>query len=423
MYVQKFVSGSLSSNINVFDIDQYKKEMTTHLKNKFEQANQDIKSGKVSGVEITGDSTKLANIFSEKSIDCVITSPPYYGVIKYSSGYKNEVGTKQTDIEYVRLLIKTFLPFLKSLKDDGNLIVNLATKKNQEYILNDFIQAMRAVGWELNYSIIWEKANPSPVSHDGVQMTHEYIYFFYKSGHKPRKYSILQKSASAGVKADKYPVRTNPSDFDKESSVQRISKASIVKKDKTVQSVWTLSNIKTSWNPRIRENLFDHHFGDSRTEINFENEVVHKKHQALMNPVVIRNCLWMTTVAGDIVVDPFSGAGTVTQMSKMMGRIGIGIELNKTNSMTAVIGRNFMTSGPDWRKYTIKDSSKKPKVVAVSQDSPLLSIPLTREQASKKTMYIDADGFRYSGYPFYYDAKSDKIERKSDRVSEILKGM
>ena len=48
---------------------------------------------------------------------------------KYSSGYKNEVGTKQTDIEYVRLLIKTFLPFLKSLKDDGNLIVNLATKK------------------------------------------------------------------------------------------------------------------------------------------------------------------------------------------------------------------------------------------------------------------------------------------------------
>ena len=66
---KKFVGGSLSSNINVFDIDQYKKEMTTHLKNKFEQANQDIKSGKVSGVEITGDSTKLANIFSEKSID------------------------------------------------------------------------------------------------------------------------------------------------------------------------------------------------------------------------------------------------------------------------------------------------------------------------------------------------------------------
>jgi DNA modification methylase len=418
--IKKLSKGSLSIQDQLFNVARYKHDMSKNLLNKFQNANKGIHDHEVLGVELTGDSTKLTSIFQENSIDCVITSPPYFDIIKYSKNVENEIGFGQTDKEYVGLLVKTFYPFLKSLKDDGNLVVNLGAKRNQDYILYDFVNCMRAVGWHLQREIIWSKANPAPVSYTGVQPTVEKVYFFSKKGQTPRLYSILQKSKSAGMK-----VATNPNRIieGNESVTNRKKTGVNVKTHKVVSSDWHLSNIKTNWSIRDREELFDHHFSHSPIEANYEDEVVKKKHQALMNPVIIRNILWMTTLTGDIVVDPFSGAGTVTQMAKMMGRVGIGVELNKVNSMTAVIGRNFTTTGSDWNKYTLRDNTKNPKVEPVPQDSPLLSVPNTRKQASKKTMYIDCDEFRFSGLPFYFNENKIDLNEISDRTLSILRGI
>lgn len=418
--IKKLSKGSFSTQEQFFNVARYKHDMSSNLLNKFQDANKGIHDQTVLGVELTGDSTKLTSIFQEKSIDCVITSPPYFDIIKYSKSGENEIGFGQSDKEYVGLLIKTFYPFLKSLKDNGNLIVNLGAKKNQDYILHDFVSCMRAVGWHLQVEIIWSKANPAPVSYQGVQPTVEKVYFFSKKGQKPRSYSILQKSKSAGVESPAVPNRIIENN---ESITNRKKIGANVKTHKVVSSDWHLSNIKTNWNVRERQELFDHHFSASPTEANYEDEVVKKKHQALMNPVVIRNILWMTTLAGDIVVDPFSGSGTVTQMAKMMNRVGIGIELNKVNSMTAVIGRNFRTTGSDWSKYTLRDNTKNPKVEPVPQDSPLISVPNTRKEASMKTMYIDCDEFRFSGMPFYFEENKIDLNNISDRTLSILRGI
>lgn len=418
--IKKLSKGSFSTQAQLFNVEKYRNDMSNSLLNKFQNANKGINEKTVLGVELTGDSTKLTSIFQEKSIDCVITSPPYFDIIKYSKSGDNEIGFGQTDKEYVGLLIKTFYPFLQSLKDDGNLVVNLGAKKNQEYILHDFVSCMRAVGWHLQAEIIWSKANPAPVSYQGVQPTVEKVYFFSKKGQIPRSYSILQKSKSAGVEAPAYPSRIIEGN---ESITNRENKGVNVKTHKVVSSDWHLSNIKTNWNPRERQELFAHHFSASPIEVNYEDEVVKKKHQALMNPIIIRNILWMTTLAGDIVVDPFSGAGTVTQMAKMMNRTGIGIELNKVNSMTAVIGRNFITTGSDWNKYTLRDSSKNPKVEPVPQDSPLISVPNTRKESSMKTLYIDCDEFRFSGMPFYFNENKIDIQEIPNRTLNILRGI
>lgn len=165
------------------------------------------------------------------SVQCVVTSPPYYGLRDY--GVEGQIGLEATPELYVENLVAVFREVWRVLKDDGTLWLNLGDsywggkgqsgtrgKDNQEVrfgkgaSLNRGYQtlggsketrptdgkhpvikakdligipwmvafALRADGWYLRSEIIWAKPNPMPESvKDRPTKSHEQIFLFSKS--------------------------------------------------------------------------------------------------------------------------------------------------------------------------------------------------------------------------------------------------
>ena len=65
----------------------------------------------------------MLKTFSDKSINCCITSPPYYGLRDY--GVNGQIGNEDTPEQYIEKLVNVFEEVRRILKDDGVLWLNL----------------------------------------------------------------------------------------------------------------------------------------------------------------------------------------------------------------------------------------------------------------------------------------------------------
>ena len=167
---------------------------------------------------------------ADGSVNCVVTSPPYYGLRDYN--VDGQIGLEQTPDEYVADLVQVFREVWRVLRDDGTVWLNLGdsysgsgngsndyresgasiSKNDNKYGSHkpvpirglkskDLIGipwmvafALRADGWYLRQDIIWAKAcsgnirkgsaMPESVT-DRFQKSHEYIFLLSKS---PRYY-------------------------------------------------------------------------------------------------------------------------------------------------------------------------------------------------------------------------------------------
>jgi len=153
-------------------------------------------------------------------IDCVVTSPPYWGLRDY--GHKDQIGLEATPEEYVSKMVEIFREVRRVLKPEGTLWLNLGDSycgyKGENYMKNpdtsklqskstvpashmigtpqtsglkpkDLVGipwrvalALQADGWWLRQDIIWAKPNPMPESvTDRCTKAHEYIFLLTKS--------------------------------------------------------------------------------------------------------------------------------------------------------------------------------------------------------------------------------------------------
>jgi DNA modification methylase len=154
----------------------------------------------------------------DNSINCCVTSPPYWGLRDY--GVEGQLGLESTPEEYVTKMVEIFREVKRVLRDDGTLWLNLGDcycgtgnkgeykdpkysdgRNGQRVALNNKIKglkskdlvgipwmvafALRADGWYLRQDIIWHKPNPMPESvTDRPTKAHEYIFLLTKK----RKY-------------------------------------------------------------------------------------------------------------------------------------------------------------------------------------------------------------------------------------------
>lgn len=161
-----------------------------------------------------GDSRVLVNDLADKSIDCCVTSPPYWNLRNY--GHPDQIGLEETPEEYLNVLLDFFDSVKLKLKDMGNCFVNLAdtfygspsnsnasnlgnaaalgevgriTRPKHQYlqpkslccIPSRFAWGMIERGWILRNEIIWNKPNHMPESvTDRLTKSHEVIYHFVK---------------------------------------------------------------------------------------------------------------------------------------------------------------------------------------------------------------------------------------------------
>lgn len=166
-----------------------------------------------------GDALDVLRQFPDESIDCCVTSPPYFGLRDYGSD--GQIGLEQSPEDYIAKLVEVFREVRRCLKNDGTLWVNIgdtyatgtAARRqqsknpgvgaNNEKAQNsvprvgtpsgcktkDLIGipwmlafALRSDGWYLRQDIIWAKPNPMPESvTDRCVKSHEYIFLLAKS--------------------------------------------------------------------------------------------------------------------------------------------------------------------------------------------------------------------------------------------------
>jgi DNA modification methylase len=158
-----------------------------------------------------GDSLEVLREMPDQSVDCCVTSPPYFGLRDY--GVEGQYGLEASPAEYVETMRALFAEVRRVLADDGTLWLNIgdsysakrtyqvdqtkaqASGKWQPYdTLADrpaknllgipwrTAFALQDDGWILRNDIIWSKPNGMPESvTDRLSSRHEYLFMLSKS--------------------------------------------------------------------------------------------------------------------------------------------------------------------------------------------------------------------------------------------------
>lgn len=70
-----------------------------------------------------GDSAEILRKFPDESVDCCVTSPPYYGLRDY--GEEGQIGLEESPEAYIEKLVGVFREVKRVLKKDGTLWLNI----------------------------------------------------------------------------------------------------------------------------------------------------------------------------------------------------------------------------------------------------------------------------------------------------------
>lgn len=163
---------------------------------------------------LVGDALSRLAEMPAKSVHCVVTSPPYFGLRDY--GCDGQIGLEPTPREFVSRLAAVFEEVWRVLRDDGTLWLNIgdsfshsgsgARDKGRwpKQSRNDHFPshakrrtglrpkeligvpwmlafALRETGWLLRSEIIWHKPQPMPESApDRPTVSHEQVFLFCK---------------------------------------------------------------------------------------------------------------------------------------------------------------------------------------------------------------------------------------------------
>lgn len=245
----------------------------------------------------------IESVLQNESVDCVVTSPPYYSQRDY--GVEGQIGLESSIDEYVSRLASVFQEIKSKLKKDGIVFINIGDtyysakglpkggdrkhrarrfglrpvdgpglglpRKSLIGIPWRVALALQKDGWTLRSSVIWvrSEAMPEPTAHDRPWRTHENVFIFSKSP----KYHF-DRDALDGV-----------------------------------EDVWEISA-----RPRRED----------------------RAHVAPFPDALVEKCISLGCRNGGLVLDPFLGSGTTARVAVAMGRHAIGVDLNADYCQHAV---------------------------------------------------------------------------------------
>ena len=140
---------------------------------------------------LAGDVLDRLSELPDASIDCVITSPPYYQLRDY--GVSGQLGLEATVEDWVTNLRAVCRELGRVLKPTGSLWLNLgdsfsrharygAPPKGLLLAPERLLVALAADGWIVRNKVIWAKTNPMPTSvGDRLTLTYELVFFLVRS--------------------------------------------------------------------------------------------------------------------------------------------------------------------------------------------------------------------------------------------------
>ncbi|MDT4955068.1 MAG: hypothetical protein QOJ02_3206 [Acidobacteriota bacterium] len=185
-----------------------------------------------------GDAERILKLLPKASIDCIVTSPPYYGQRDYR--VRNQIGLEKHPQQYIDRLVAVFRAARRVLKPTGSLWVNLGDtywsgkgrshgvdlkQKNRRFlrpqdrsgprplctpkqlllIPHRFAIAMQEDGWIVRNDNVWYKVNPTPdPTADRSASAHEYMFHFVAQRHYYYNLDAVAVSSN-GERATKSP--------------------------------------------------------------------------------------------------------------------------------------------------------------------------------------------------------------------------
>jgi site-specific DNA-methyltransferase (adenine-specific) len=267
---------------------------------------------------LLGDALEVLRDLPEGSVDCVVTSPPYWGLRSYlldSDPLKSrEIGGECSAEEYVEKMVAVFCAVRRVLRDAGTLWLNLG----DSYVAKDLAGipwrvalALQVDGWHLRQDIIWHKPACMPEStKDRCTRAHEYVFMFTKN---QRYFYDAQAVAEPARTKDRAAWTDRGSEKQRGHSRRHAGfngryAAKILEqgapKTRNRRSVWTIPSVPYK-----------------------------EAHFAVMPPRLVEVCLSAGCPLGGTVLDPFGGSGTVGMVATKLGRSAILIDLDARNAV------------------------------------------------------------------------------------------
>lgn len=286
----------------------------------------------------------------DKSVQAVITSPPYYGLRMYDipeikiGNWDGHYGLESNPREYIEHTILWIKEAWRVLKDDGIFFLNLGDSYSgsskgkwkgrkatpgklgicsenlplEKFDYSDFQRKCKLLiphriaialideGWILRNDIVWTKENIMPEStKDRFSKKFEYIFMFVKN----EKYFFDLESIRVPNK--------NPKD-----NIRRILKQDTYKNKLKEDGIKNFSHKNIS---DIKNRIFK---GKNPGDIwTINNQPSKEKHFAMWPEQLVRRMILCSSQEGDIIFDPFCGSGTTIKVSEQLNRNGIGIDL------------------------------------------------------------------------------------------------
>lgn len=250
-----------------------------------------------------GDSLDVARTLADRSADCIVTSPPYFGLRDY--GNTGQYGLEETPAQYVGTMRALFSELRRVLADDGTLWLNIGDSYGKGKQLGGIpwrvAIALQDDGWILRNDIIWHKANPIPESvRDRLSKTHEHLFLFAKT----QKYAfnldpIREKHVASKTRGGTNKLRgagAVAASFDEHRGLTESN--SFHPNGKNPGDVWRMGNSPFK-----------------------------EAHFATMPPELARRAVLAGCKPGGAVLDPFSGSGTTGMVARESGRKYVGIDI------------------------------------------------------------------------------------------------
>lgn len=131
---------------------------------------------------IVGDSAEKLKEVPDGSVNCVVTSPPYWGQREYDS--KESIGLEADFDRYLENLMIIFDQVHRVLAADGSLWLNIGDKYHNKSLMGmpwRVALALKDRGWILRNDIIWNKVRMTQSARDRLRGLHEHVFHFVKN--------------------------------------------------------------------------------------------------------------------------------------------------------------------------------------------------------------------------------------------------